>query len=138
MSRDCIFRFLDDAAGIGVKAVSFVGMGESTLHPALYEAIVRCRENGLDAALGTNGYSLKDEELERALACLTYLRFNISAANPESYSRIMGCAEECFERVVMVIKECVRIKKENNLAVTLGIQMVLCRGLKRRLSPLPD
>ena len=135
LSRDCIFRFLDDAAQIGVKAVSFVGDGESTLHPDLYEAIARCRENGLDAALGTNGYSLKEEELERALACLTYLRFNISAANPKSYSWIMGCPEECFERVLGVIKECVRIKKDKNLPVTLGIQMVLLPRFKDDIIP---
>lgn len=135
LSRDCILRFLDDAAQIGVKAVSFVGDGESALHPFLYDAIVHCRENGLDAALGTNGYLLKEDELERILPCLTYLRFNISAANPKSYSRIMGCPEECFERVLGVIKECVRIKKDKNLSVTLGIQMVLLPRFKDEIIP---
>lgn len=135
LSRDSIFRFLDDAARIGVKAVSFVGDGESTLHPDLYDAIVRCRENNLDAALGTNGYLLKEDELEMVLPCLTYLRFNISAASPKSYSRIMGCAEECFERVHRVIKECVRIKREKNLPVTLGIQMVLLPRFKDEIIP---
>jgi len=33
MTRDVIFRFLDDAAEIGVKAISFVSDGESTCSP---------------------------------------------------------------------------------------------------------
>jgi len=135
LSRDRVFRFLDDAAQIGVKAVSFVGDGESALHPDLYDAIVRCRENGLDAALGTNGSLLKEEELERILPCLSYARFNISAADPKNYSRVMGCPEESFHRVIKVIKECVRIKRENNLAVTLGIQMVLLPRFKEEIIP---
>ena len=44
MTRDVIFRFLDDAAEIGVKAISFVSNGESTCSPYLYDAILRGRK----------------------------------------------------------------------------------------------
>ena len=37
MTKDAIFRFLDDAAEIGVKAISFVSDGESTCSPYLYD-----------------------------------------------------------------------------------------------------
>ncbi|MCF7916179.1 MAG: radical SAM protein [Candidatus Omnitrophica bacterium] len=125
MTKDVIFRFLDDAAEIGVKAISFVSDGESTCSPHIYDAILRGKRNGLDIALGTNGYLLKDEKLKEILPDLTYLRFNISAVEPESYSKIMGCNKECFHKVYNTIKKCVKVKKENNLDVTLGIQMVL-------------
>ncbi len=135
MTRDVIFRFLDDAAEIGVKAISFVSDGESTCSPHLYDAILRGKNNDLDIALGTNGYLLKDEKLEEILPCLTYLRFNISAAEPQRYSRIMGCKEEWFSKVCNTIKTCVRIKKENNLSVTLGIQMVLMPEFEGQIIP---
>lgn len=125
MTRDIIFRFLDDVASIGVKAVSFVSDGESTCSPYLYDAITRGKNNGLDMALGTNGYLLKDDKLDDILPSLTYLRFNISAASPKRYAQIMGCSEECFNKVYNTIKECVKIKQKNKLNVTLGIQMVL-------------
>ncbi len=125
MTREVIFRFLDDVAEIGVKAVSFVSDGESTCSPHLYEAIIQGKKNGLDMALGTNGYLLKDEKLEEILPCLTYLRFNISAGTPARYSQIMGCPKECFYKVCNTIRESVKIKKEKNLSVTIGIQMVL-------------
>lgn len=125
MTKDVIFRFLDDAAEVGVKAISFVSDGESTCSPHIYDAIIKGKANGLDMALGTNGYLLKDERLEEILPCLTYLRYNISAIEPKSYAHIMGCSEECFDKVITTIKKSVEIKRKKNLPVTIGIQMVL-------------
>ena len=136
MTKDVIFRFLDDAAEIGVKAISFVSDGESTCSPHLYDAILRGKSNGLDMALGTAGYLLKDERLEEILPVLTYLRFNISAADPKRYAQIHGCKEKFFEKVVNTIKESVRIKQENNLEVTLGLQMVLLPIFADQIIPL--
>jgi MoaA/NifB/PqqE/SkfB family radical SAM enzyme len=125
MTRDVIFRFLDDAADIGVKAISFVSDGESTCSPHLYDAILRGRANGLDMALGTHGYLLREDKLEEILRALTYLRFNVSAGEPERYAHIHGCSEKCFYTVCNTVKKCVEIKKEKKLAVTIGLQMVL-------------
>jgi len=125
MTKEVIFRFLDDAAEIGVKAISFVSDGESTCSPHLYDAILRGKSNGIDMALGTNGYLLKDKKLEEILPCLSYLRFNISAGEPDRYAEIMGCNENCYHKVVKTIERCVSIKRKNNLEVTLGLQMVL-------------
>lgn len=135
ITKDIIFRFLDDLAQIGVKAVSFVSDGESTCSPYIYDAIVRAKKNGLDIALGTNGFLLKDEKLKEILPCLTYLRFNISAADPDSYAKIMGCNPKYFFKVYNTVKECVKIKKEGNLDVTLGIQMVLMPQFYKWLVP---
>jgi len=136
MTRDVIFRFLDDAAEIGVKAVSFVSDGESTCSPHLYAAIARGKSNGLDMALGTNGYLLKHNRLEDMLKDLTYLRFNISAGEPNRYAEIHGCHPECFERVIQNIKNCVKIKNRFDFCVTIGLQMVLLPALKDQVIPL--
>lgn len=136
MTRDVIFRFLDDAAEIGVKAISFVSDGESTCSPHLYDAILRGRANGLDMALGTNGYLLKDNRLEEILPALTYLRFNISAGEPERYSEIHGCKPGYFEKVANTIREAVRIKRDKGLPVTIGLQMVLLPEFADQIIPL--
>lgn len=135
MTKDVIYRFLDDAAEIGVKGISFVSDGESTCSPHLYDAILRGKANGLDMALGTNGFLLRDDRLEDILPCLTYLRFNISAAEPTRYAYIMGCPERCFYKVLNTIRECARIKKEKNLSVTLGLQMVLMPQFADQIIP---
>lgn len=136
MTEDVIFRFLDDAAEIGVKAVSFVSDGESTCSPHLYSAVARGRANGLDMALGTNGYLLKDEKLEGLLRDLTYLRFNISAGERDRYAEIMGCDPHCFDRVLEHIRKSVALKRENDFDVTIGLQMVLMPEFADQILPL--
>lgn len=135
VTQDVIYRFLDDAADIGVKAISFVSDGESTCSPYLYAAILRGKANGLDMALGTNGYLLRDEELEQILPRLTYLRFNISAADALNYARIMGCRQKYFDKVCATIAKAVNIKRKNKLSVTLGIQMVLMPQFSSQIIP---
>ena len=136
LSKDSIISFLDDAAEIGVKAVSFVSDGESTHSPHVYDAILRGKSNGLNMALGTNGYPLKDERLEDILPALTYLRFNISSSNPKGYSKIHGVKEDAFYKVVETIKKSVEIKKEGKLDVTIGLQMVLLPRYAEEIVPL--
>jgi MoaA/NifB/PqqE/SkfB family radical SAM enzyme len=138
MTRDVIFRFLDDAAAIGVRAVSFVSDGESTCSPHLYDAILRGRANGLDMALGTNGYLLEEDRLDEILPALTYLRFNVSAGEPKRYAHIHGCSEKCFYTVCNAVKKCVEIKREKNLSVTIGLQMVLMPDFEDQIFPLTE
>lgn len=138
MTKDVIFRFLDDAAEIGVKAISFVSDGESTCSPHLYDAILRGKSNGLDMALGTNGYLLKEERLEDILPALTYLRFNISAAEADKYATIHVCKKECYFKIINTVKTCVKIKKEKNLDVTIGLQMILLPEVVDQVIPLSN
>lgn len=136
MTGDVIFRFLDDAAEIGIKAVSLVSDGESTCSPYFYDAVLRGKANGLDMAVGTNGYLLKEQRLEEILPALTYLRFNISAAEPKRYAEIHGCDEKCYEKVCRIVRECVRIKSEKKLDVTIGLQMVFLPDFSDQVIPL--
>jgi len=136
LPQDVIYRFLDDAADIGVKGISFVSDGESTCSPHLYNAIIRGHTNGIDMALGTNGYALQYDRLEQMLGHLTYLRFNISAAEPMRYAEIMGCKPEFFDVVYNTIKACVLIKELYQLPVTIGIQMVLLPDFADQIIPL--
>lgn len=136
MGRDVILRFLNDAAEIGVKAISFVSDGESTCSPYLYDAILYGYNRGLDMALGTNGFLLQDERLEDILPCLTYLRFNISAGEPHRYATIHGCNEENFTKVCQTVLKSVAVKKKNKLDVTIGLQMVLMPEFQDQILPL--
>jgi MoaA/NifB/PqqE/SkfB family radical SAM enzyme len=136
MTRDVIFSFLDDAAEIGVKAISFVSDGESTCSPYLKDAVLRGKSNGMDIAIGTNGYLFKEDELAEMLPALTYLRFNISAGEINRYSEIHGVSPKCFDRVLANMKHAVEIKRARSLDVTLGMQMVLMPEFRDQIIPL--
>jgi MoaA/NifB/PqqE/SkfB family radical SAM enzyme len=135
-TKEVIDNFLDDAAEIGVKGISFISDGESTVHPYVYDAILRGKKNGIDMALGTNGFLLKDDKMEEMLPALSYLRFNISAGEPKRFEEIMGMPEKHFHVVVSKIKKAMEIKKKNNLDVTIGMQMVFMPQFKDQLLPL--
>ena len=136
ITKKVAFNFLDDAAEIGVKATSLVSDGESTCSPILNDVIIHGKEVGLDMALGTNGYLLKDEKLHEILPCLTYLRFNISAGEPDRYAYIMGVDKKAYYKVVNTIKKCVQFKEENDLDITIGLQMVLMPDFEDQIIPL--
>lgn len=87
-------------------------------------------------ALGTNGFLLKDEELPDILPCLTYLRFNISAGERDRYAQIHGCLPRAYDKVVNTIKKAVQLRKERNLSVTIGMQMVLMPDFADQILPL--
>ena len=136
MTKDVIFKFLDDCAEMGVKGISFVSDGESTCNPNIYDAIIRGKNNGIDMALGTNGSLLKKDRLEDILPALTYLRFNYSAAQPERYAEVMGTHISSFDKVNSIIRKCIEIKNNKKLSVTIGLQMVLLPEFSDQIIPL--
>lgn len=135
-SKEIVLNFIDDCAEIGVRGISLVSDGESTLSPFFVDAIVRGHEKGISMASGTNGYLLDEAKLKKILPALTYLRFNITAGEAERYKEIMGVRDGFFERVCENIKTAVRIKNEMRLNVTIGLQMVLDPRYKDQILPL--
>lgn len=136
ITQDVMFRFLDEAAEIGVKGISFVSDGESSVAPIFPQCIVRGSENGLSMAMGTNGYLLTRDKLDQILPHLTYLRFNISAGDPKRYSEIHGVPDSYFTQVCQNIRDAMEIKRANNLSVTIGMQMVLMPQYADQILPI--
>jgi MoaA/NifB/PqqE/SkfB family radical SAM enzyme len=125
ITKKVIYDFLEDCAEIGVKGISFVSDGESTISPVFIDACKKGHELGLSMAVGTNAFVLTKKRLEQVLPHLTYLRVNFSAGERKRYSEIMGVKESAFDRVCQNIKDMVAIKKRDKLGVTIGMQMVL-------------
>ena len=136
INRKVIFDFLDDCAEIGVKGVSFVSDGESTISPVFVDAVRHGAEAGLSMAVGTNGFVLTKRRLEEILPYLTYIRINISAGEPMRYAEIMGVKESWYGRVCQNIRDMVAIKKRDRLPVTIGMQMVLMPQYEDQILPL--
>ena len=136
ITREVIYNFLEDAAAVGVKGISLVSDGESTLSPVFVDAIVRGSQLGISMASGTNAFIFNRRKLEEILPHLTYLRVNISAGEPARYAQIMGVKEEWFHRVCQNIQDMVEIKKKNKLPVTIGMQMVLMPQYQDQILPL--
>lgn len=136
ITKETMTRFIDDCAEIGVKGISLVSDGESTLHPAYEHSIVYGHSRGISMASGTNGYLLSEPRLRTILPNLTYLRINITAGEAKRYAQIMGVKESWFHVVCDNIRNAVKIKREQGLSVTLGLQMVLMPQYEDQILPL--
>ena len=95
--RDELLRYFRTAGESGVRSMAIIGEAEPTMNPYLYEAIAEGRKAGVDISLATNGILFDDgKEGEEALENLTWIRFNISAADDHGYRRIH--ASKDFEK----------------------------------------
>lgn len=136
ITKDHMTRFLNDAAEIGVKGVSLVSDGESSISPA-YEHTIRYGSSiGISMASGTNAYLLTGKLLQNIFPCLTYLRVNISAGEESRYNEIMGSKSGMFKTVMDNIKQMVELKKMGRSNCTVGMQMVFMPEFEDQLIPL--
>lgn len=136
ITKDHMTSFLDDAAEIGIKGISLVSDGESSISPAYRHTIEYGYSLGLAMASGTNAVLLKDELLEAVFPKLTYLRVNISAGEKDRYNEIMGARGSHFNQVLDNIRAMVKMKKEGKSNCTIGMQMVFMPDFEDQLMPL--
>ena len=116
--------FLDDCAEIGVKGVSLISDGESTVHKDYIKVIQHGHRVGIMMGVGSNGLLLTRRVLEQILPALTYCRFNFSGGEKDRYADIMGAKPEWFDRVIQNIRDAMEIKHRLGLKVTVNMQMV--------------
>lgn len=131
-------NLLDDFAEIGIRSVSLVSDGESTLSKAYVPFIQHAASLGIDVGNATNAWEWGPEKVDQILPHMTWIRFTVAAGRAESYARIMYKGPEhteVYDRAIKNIKYAVDLKRKLGLSVTLGIQMVLTPDLKDEIIP---
>jgi len=135
---DTSLSLLDDFKSIGVKSVSLISDGESTISKSYVPFIQHASSLGIDVGNATNAWEWGPEKIEAVLPHLTWVRFTVAAGRPESYAKIMFKGPEhtqVFDKAMANIRYAVEYKRKNNLPVTLGIQMVLLPEYKDEIIP---
>jgi MoaA/NifB/PqqE/SkfB family radical SAM enzyme len=133
-----VLNLLDDFSEVGIRSVSLVSDGESTLSKAYIPFIQNAVARGLDVGNATNAWEWEPDKIEQVLPYLTWVRFTVAAGRPESYAKYMYKGPEhteVFDRAIKHIKYAVDLKKRDQLPVTLGIQMVLMPHMKEEIIP---
>jgi MoaA/NifB/PqqE/SkfB family radical SAM enzyme len=125
IERDALLRFVGDCGRLGVRSLGFIGDGEPTLNPALYDATALAGQNGIDTSMATNGLLLDMDRAHDLLANMSWIRFNLSAGTPEGFNRVHQSKAKNFDALIEKIRALVAIKKQYGYKCTLGLQMVL-------------
>ena len=124
ITREIALQFLEDAAEIGVKAISLISDGESTMVPYYVESIERGTDLGIKMGVGSNGILFTESVLERILPRLSYLRVNFSAGEKKRYAQIMGLKQPIFGKVVENLKTAMRLVKKNGWNCVVNMNLV--------------
>lgn len=124
ITKEIAFQFLDDCAEMGVKGVSLISDGESTMVPFFAESIQYGASLGLQIGTSSNGVALTPAVLEQILPSLSYLRFNFSGGDKHRWAQIMGLKQGLYDRVIKHIKAAMEIKRRDKLQVAVNMQLV--------------
>lgn len=133
INTDVILNNLADLSGKGTKSIVYAGEGEPLLHQDAPIIINRTKELGIDAALSTNGVFLKPEVSKDCLKSLTWVRFSMAGIEESTYNKIQRSREGDLSKVLNNLEEAVRVKKDQNLRTTLGVQLLLLPDNKNEI-----
>ena len=116
---------LSEMASLGVKSIMLAGEGEPFLHKDLPEIVQHARQTGLDVSITTNGAAKDRQYMASVLPSLTWIRFSVDAGSADVYAAIHNVSTAMFSKTVKTITEAVELKKELNLATTIGVQFLI-------------
>lgn len=116
---------LRELASKGVKSIIYAGEGEPLIHKDAPNIVNRTKSLGIDAAMSTNGVLLTPEVSRDCLKSLTWVRFSVAGITDATYDKIQRGKPGDLSKVLYNVEEAVKIKREQNLHTTLGVQLLL-------------
>jgi radical SAM protein with 4Fe4S-binding SPASM domain len=125
IDKDVMMACLKDMAEMGVKSIYYAGEGEPTLHKNLSDFISYGKSMGISQSISTNGSRFDIEMAEKSLPHLSWVRFSVDAGNADEYSSIHKVSALEFDKVLKNIENSVKVKKQNNYDVEIGVQFIL-------------
>jgi len=126
IEHESLLRFIEDSGRLGVRSLGFIGDGEPTLNPALYDATALAGKLGIDTSMATNGLLLDMDRADILLANMSWIRFNLSAGTPKGFQRVHQSKAKNFDLLVEKIRSLVTVKKERGYNCTIGLQRLFC------------
>lgn len=125
LKKDRILEALKEMHEHGLKSVVCSGEGEPLLNNEIEGIIRGIKEIGLDVAMASNGVLLSKKFVDTCLKDFSWIRFSIAASKEELYRAIHRGKPGDLEKAYQNIRYAVKLKRENHLHVTLGIQCLL-------------
>lgn len=120
-----LIKNLEGLAPKGVKSIIYAGEGEPLIHTEAPDIINQTKSFGIDAAMSTNGVLLTPEISKACLKSLTWIRFSITGITDETYNIIHRGQKGDLEKALFNLSEAVKVKKDQKLNTTLGVQLLL-------------
>lgn len=125
IDSELLIKNLEELSVKGVKSIIYAGEGEPLLHKDAPDIINRTKSLGIDAAVSTNGALLTPEISRDCLKSLTWIRFSVAGITDETYDKVQCGRPGDLAKVLFHMEEAVKVKREQDLHTTLGVQLLL-------------
>ncbi len=135
LNKDVILRDISQMSKKGLKSVICSGEGEPLLNKDMLDIANGIKACGVDVAMSSNGVLFTKEQARDCLDAFTWIRFSIASMEESSYNEIQRGKPGDLERVKVNLADAVKIKRDNKLRTTLGVQCLL---LSNNMVQLPD
>ena len=111
MDFELFKQAVDEAAIIGVKAITLASRGEPTLHPKFCEMLEYLKDKFLDIKVNTNGTKISDKIARTIIECgVNEVVFSIDAAEKEIFEELRLGAK--FGEVIANVQKFAKIRGE--------------------------
>jgi len=119
---------IDDLKSCGVKAVTFTGGGDPTMHRDFDEIIKHAADIGLEVGLITNGLAIKERHLDSLLSSCMWIRVSWDACTPDMHRKIhyggdlnkKMSSDKQFWKVIDNTKMLCEYKTKHNIDCVVG------------------
>ena len=124
---DKLINAVLEAREMGLKAITFVGDGEPTLHKRFADYSYKLRASGLQLGLYSNMSFKREEVFQAFFDNFFFVRCSLDSANAEYHNATHG--NDDFDLVISNLKRTVALKKERKTEFPIiGVQYVTSRG----------
>lgn len=104
-----LLNFIEKAAQLGLKAITYVGNGEPTLHPDFGLLTSEINKMGVEQGIFTNGTKIKAFQ-EHYLKYFSFVRFSLDAYDNESHFKTHGVKGQ-FESIIEQIRDLLVLRR---------------------------
>ncbi len=128
LSREVFNKMIDSIIDMKVRAVSFAGGGEPSLHPDLADGIIRLTNAGVKVGVITNGICISDQLCDALQKC-TWVRFSLLTNCAEEYNLLTGNDAKIFQRVANNIERVTKYRSSDS-DLTVGVTKLISSDLQ--------
>ena len=136
IDTDVLVKAIHSMADVGVRSIYFAGEGEPMLHPDIGKFLQAGWNRGIKTSMATNGSRLTEKMIPEVIPYLSWVRFSIDAARPDTHKAIHKNKD--FTRVIKHLRAAAAYKKEHNLEVELGAQFIVLEENLNELEEFAD
>jgi MoaA/NifB/PqqE/SkfB family radical SAM enzyme len=109
LEKSLVFNLLNELQEVGVKAITYVGGGEPTLHKDFDEIITRSYEMGFEVGLVTNG-EIIDTKIDLLKKCCKFVRVSLDAGTRKTHDILHKPKSNDFKKLQPLLPLAVLLK----------------------------